>query len=331
MRTFLCFITLYLSMPLYAGMQAIGDDELSDIDGAGMALVLEDFSYTSGNPNGTSQSLANNLEISGIKNGSGQDVKVHLPGVFLGGANMGQVNIGRLRYPVTLGVLDGDDADVDIPGKAVFQIAMPFQGNNNSSSVIGGDLCLAGVSTFGYCSSRIGQERPTLILKSIVEINGSSELYLSSKAENLVVDGTRIRFWGEGDDRLTFDFKLNAYSSLISIDDYTVTTDSPTTLSNVAIELALGYGSKQPVTFEVLNTTGHFQFEVTSLDGKCSSVTSTGNCNDSAGIDFFTDYYDNGPKGNIYIGTMTLGGKNLGSSTIENLQIQYLQVTSHDL
>lgn len=104
------------------------------------------------------------------------------------------------------------------------------------------------------------------------------------------------------------------------------------TFQDVSFEFELGQGEYQPVTFEV-NDGGHFVFEVGSLEGKCSSINSTGGCNSGANTGFteLAQYYDSGPKSNAYIGNVSVGGQSFGSSTIENLQIQYLSVTSHDL
>lgn len=62
---------------------------------------------------------------------------------------------------------------------------------------------------------------------------------------------------------------------------------------------------------------GNFELTLGSIAGKSNA--------------FYQNYYANGPKSNIYIGELKVGNDSFGSSTIANLQIQYLHVRSRDL
>ena len=46
---------------------------------------------------------------------------------------------------------------------------------------------------------------------------------------------------------------------------------------------------------------------------------------------WYKNYYENGRKTNISVSDMTVGAESFGSSSIQGLQIQYLEVISHEL
>lgn len=314
------------AMTSYAALEALDDTELGVVEGAGMGIVFEDFRYES--------QSGSNLKISGLENSSGQDVELNFPRLYISGANSNRgsvisgVNLGRLIHPFYIDIKDGDDAAVGIPGKSVFEIAFP------EKLTSGGVACIS-EGGFNGCTSRSAYERADIGFEVGLTVNNVQAQSLQVHQKGVAMDGSKIRFWGGEENKLTFDLRLHTYAQqleLFACDAGGSNCGDSVVMTNYANELAIGHGSYQPVTFEVLPD-GHFVLEVASLQGKCTNINATGGCvnDNSAAYNALDDFYTNGPKGNIYIGDVSIGGESFGTSTVENLQIQYLHVQSHDL
>ncbi|WP_250656518.1 hypothetical protein [Alkalimarinus coralli] len=109
-----------------AELASLSDDELSDVDGAGIGLVFEDFVFDARTDAGAGQSF----KITGIKNTAGdQDVEITVSQLYIAnsGSNYGEnltgVNLGRLVNPYEIELIDGDD--IGIEDKAVLQFSAP--------------------------------------------------------------------------------------------------------------------------------------------------------------------------------------------------------------
>lgn len=310
------FILLMSIGPLsFAELVSLGDDDLGGVDGAGIGLVLEDFVFNAGesvNGGGT-------FEISGLQTSNNEAVTIGISQFYIAGSGSNRgvnvidnpVNIGRLNNPFNLELRDGNDVDVGVTDKAVFEFAAP--------AIVNG--------------SRLS-ERPDMGIRFDLDIAGTRYQSLQSHIESLSIDGSYIRLWG-GNGHMEGEFALNIYTPRIEFfacDATGINCGRAVNFQDVSIELELGQGEYQPVTFEV-DDTGNFVFEVGTLEGKCSSLNGTGGCNSGANTGYteLAEYYNTGPKSNTYIGNVIVGGQNFGSTTISNLQIQYLKVTSHDL
>lgn len=120
---FLCKVTLsialLLSLPLQAEMVSLNESEMSEIDGAGIGLVLDNFTFSHGtdapDANGNQARI---FRITGIKSTSGQDVDITVNHLYIAGANSGYgqnltpVNLGRLLHPWRIDVVDGNTVGV---------------------------------------------------------------------------------------------------------------------------------------------------------------------------------------------------------------------------
>lgn len=137
-----CCVVLCLSLMGFSSiaLQALDDEELGQVDGAGLALVLEDFIFDSNLDNGAT------LEIGSIagsrKSGSAARVtgeaKLQVSRFYIAGsgsnkgaANLTGVNVGTLESPYSVAVLDGDNYRVN--NKALLQIAAP---ERNADSIL---------------------------------------------------------------------------------------------------------------------------------------------------------------------------------------------------
>jgi hypothetical protein len=299
----------------YSDLVALEDSDLKRVDGAGIGIVLEDFVFNAGE----SVNSGGTFEITGLQTSDDKEVVLGISQFYIAGSgsNRGEnvidnpVNIGRLTNPFNIELRDGNDADIGVTDKAVFEFSAP--------TILNG--------------SRLS-ERPDLGIRFDLEVDGARRQSLESHIETLSIDGSYVRLWG-GSGSMEGEFALNIYTPNIDFFACDAAGDNcgeTVSFQDVIFELELGQGEYQPVTFEV-NDDGHFVFEVGSLQGKCSSIDATGGCNSGAGTGFteLSAYYDSGPSSNSYIGNVSVGGESFGSSTIENLQIQYLNVTSHDL
>ena len=349
MKLFLSTLITFLSINAAGDLVALDDSDLSNVDGEGVGIVLEDFVYNAGeqiNGGGT-------FEIGGLQNSSNQEVTLGISQFYIAGSGSNKganvinnpVNIGRLVNPFNLELRDGNDSDVGVPNKAVFEFSAPTKNVGSTTGttsyfvpVMENRPGATGqrVDRFSGLDSTIfssrSTERPDMGIRFDLEIAGTRYQSLENHLESLSIDGSYVRLWGN-DGHMEGELAINIYTpsmEFFACDSAGNNCGNSVDFRNVGIEAELGSGEFQPVTFEV-DATGNFVFEIGSLQGKCSSLNSTGGCNAGAERNVLLDYYSSGPSTNAYIGNVVVGNKDFGSTTISNLQIQYLEVKSHDL
>lgn len=351
--TYLIICTSLLYLPYtnaVADLVSLNDQDLSTVDGEGVGIVLEDFAYNAG------ESLVGGgtFEISGLQTSGDEEVTLGISQFYIAGSgsNRGSnvlnntVNIGRLTNPFNLELIDGNDPSVAVPNKAVFEFSAPTKNVGSTSGTTsyfvpvlenrGGGAIEQRVDRIASLDSSIfssrNTERPDVGIRFDLDISGTRFQSLEGHVESLAIDGSYLRLWGGGG-RMEGELALNIYTpnmEFFACDSAGNNCGSSVSFQNVGIESELGSGQFQPVTFEV-DSTGNFIFEVGSLQGKCASINATGGCNSGAQRDVLVDYYNSGPSTNIFIGNVSVGNQNFGSTTVSNLQIQYLEVKSHDL
>lgn len=113
-----------------AELQDLSEQELSEIDGAGIGIVLEDFTFSHGtdtpDANGNQARI---FKIGGLKSTDGRDVEIVVNHLYISGTgsnygqNLSPVNIGRLVNPYRIDVVDGNS--IGIRDKAVLEFAAP--------------------------------------------------------------------------------------------------------------------------------------------------------------------------------------------------------------
>lgn len=346
-------LCVFVHFSAHADLVTLDEDSLGNINGNGIGIVLEDFVYEAGSQTDSGATF----EISGLETSDAtpKDVILKISQFYIAGDNSNNgtsvignpVNIGRLVNPFSLELQDGNKLDSKVTDKAVFEFSAPTKqigtvsGSTsyfiptyeNRTGAATGTQRVSSFSAFDstVLSSRAG-ERPDMGISFDVNIDGVTNQSLESHIESLAIDGSYLRLWGD-DGRMEGELAFNAYTpsiEFIACDAGGVNCGATVEFQNVSVESRLGYGEKQPVTFEV-NSDGHFIFEVGSIKSLCSTFSNNGGCTDSAGITALTGFYDNGPNTNAYIGNVVVGTESFGSTTISNLQIQYLHVQSHDL
>lgn len=350
------FILLFfIIFPTYSDLVSLDDSVLKYIDGEGIGVVLEDFVYEAGEQT----SGGGTFEISGLENSNGQAVVFGISQFYIAGSDSNRginvinnpVNLGRLQYPYNIELVDGNDIGVN--NKAVLELAAPkklldssyFQTTKENrterrfpNKQIATGQRVNNISGFdeNIFSTR-DSEKVDLGIRFDLEVNGSRAQSLENHIKELSIDGSYVRLWGGGN-RVEAEVNLNLYAEQLEFracDSDGNNCGNSVNFNNIGIEAELGDGDFQPVTFEVTSA-GQFSFLVGSLEGKCAT-NNTGGCANGTAKNRLAEYYDTGPTTNAYIDNVSIGNTpvgspgNFGSSTISNLQIQYLEVTSHDL
>lgn len=349
------FGVVLLSMATQTQAELIGldDQELGAVDGEGIGFILEDFAFEAG----TDVASGNKLDISGIKNKDGEDVVLSVSQFYVAGANSNRganvignpVNLGRLLYPYNLELVDGDT--IGIADKAVFEYSAP---QRKIGSVSGTDSMLVLATetrterrfpnqqqSYGQRVDRVtgidtsvlnsrAAERADFGIRFDLEVAGSRAQSLEGHAQGVAIDGSYIRLWGENNEMVgNLAFKVFASDlTFYACDSNGNNCGQDVRFQNFVLENELGWGEKQPVTFEV-DSSGNFTIEVGRLNSACADLNSSGGC--ALGSAGYSDFYNNGPRADIHIGNVSVGGSDFGSATISNMQIQYLRATSRDL
>lgn len=329
------------SAPLHAELAALTDDDLSEVDGAGIGFVMEDFAFSHGH-NPSEDKI---FKITGVTDSDGNPVTINVNQMYIArsgsdyGAVLDGVNLGRLDNPYEIDLLNGDD--IGLSGKGVLEIAAP-----RMVDVTQGYDCLdpAAVQGSGTCSSRpanasfLAGERPDLGVELEINDPGQAQTHLNVHATSAVFDGSYIRLWGE-DTRMAAEFRLNFYTPALEVSTCAVSDSACTSkmrMSDFKFELALG-NTFQPLYIGADSLTGGLTFQIDQMTTDyLANIDVSGQSDGSAQGDiayaFYDDYYSNpGYRSNISVENIDIGGTSLGSAKIEGMLIQYLDVRLRDL
>jgi hypothetical protein len=327
-----------------AEMTSLSDNDLSEVDGAGIGLVMDNFVFSHGNDTANGKIF----KISGLNDSDGNAVSINVNQLYIArsGSNYGTtldpVNLGRLTNPFEIDLLDGNDTDVGIADKAVLQLAAPTKVEVPGSGYSCMDPTLGAGS--GDCSSRpssaswVNGERPDMGLELEIMTNSSGPQNLNFNVKSAVFDGSYVRLWGDDNQKMAAEFRLNFYTPELEISTCTQLNQacgSSIKMQDFQLELALGT-TFQPLYVGADNVTGGLTLEIAKITheyiNNLSAGASDGTSNGDAAEAFFTDYYTNDSyRSNIIIGNLDVGGSSLGSAKIEGMLIQYLDVKFRDL
>jgi hypothetical protein len=339
-------LVLGLSLTNYtlAELKSLSESEMSEIDGTGIGIVLENFKFSHGTDQpDASGDQARIFRIGGIKSTDGQDVDITVNHLYISGANsnygkdLTSLNLGRLVNPWRIDVVDGND--IGIPDKAVLEFAAPAM----VSAAEGYHCISAGASAgTGTCSSRpatvdyVG-ERADIGLQMNVAVGSDRSANINVHAKSAVIDGSYLRLWGDNDRRqMVGQFKLNFYSPELSINACAQdgsSCGSKILMSDFALELAIG-NRLQPVFLDV-DGTGNFVVDMASIrkpsPGEIGADGLRGSSNADA-WDYYESYYTNPDyRSNLSIGNFSVGTKDFGSARVQGMLIQHLSIRTKDL
>lgn len=320
-----CLLAALLAAPFaHAEMTALDDEQLSDVQGAGIGFVL-DSAMVDGNKA--------TIAINGVTNtATGQNVPITVKELYVAatgsnkGSTLAPVTLGRLNFPFKLNLVSTlpDTADV-------IELAFP-----SLVSGAGGQPCIAGYAGAGSnCSSR-ASEKVDAGIRFDFGVTSTRTDVLNLDFSELAMDGSYLRFWGaNARSQLVGEMRLNLYAKTFEI--MSCGAGSPSCvraaeqaartvyLTNAYASVALGYGKSQPLLFSV-TADGNFTFELPKLT-----------------LANAADFYANAPRTSLVIenlniggtrpgyGQVPTGGYNMGRNEISGLSFNYLKVTSHNL
>lgn len=323
-----------------AELESLTETELSEVDGAGIGVVLEDFMFA----HGTDVENGSIFKIGGLKSTDGRDVEVVVNKLYIAGANskygesLSPVNLGRLINPYKIDVIDGNSIGID--DKAVLEFAAPAM----MAATEGFDcMSASAVAGSGTCSSRpssesyVNGERPDIGLQMNVAVGDDRSANINIHAKSAVIDGSYLRLWGDNERRqMVGQFKLNFYTPELSInacEQDGSTCGSRILMQDFALGLALG-NTLQPMFFDV-DGAGNFVVEVASIRKPQAAEIGADGLRDSSNAeawDFYEDYYTNPDyRSNLTVGNLSMGDRDFGSSRIEGMLIQHLNIKTRDL
>jgi len=344
LKVWLFLVLAVPSFPVTADLEGLTESELSEVAGAGLGIVLEDFKFSHGtdapDANGNQARI---FKLGGIRSTDGRDVEIIVNHLYISGSGsrygqaLSPVNLGRLVNPYSIDVVDGNT--IGIPNRAVLELAAPAL----IDPALGYDcMSPAAAAGSGACASRpatetyIG-ERPDLGMQMNVAVGNDRSANINIHAKSAVIDGSYLRLWGDNDRRqMVGQFKLNFYTPELSINACSQdgsSCGSRITMTDFALELALG-NQLQPVFFNV-DGRGNFVVEVAAIDRpSLGSIGSDGlrGSSDGATWDFYQNYYSNPEfRSNLHIGNLSVGDRDFGSARVEGMLIQHLEIRTKDL
>ncbi len=344
-RFFLMLVVGFsLSITVNAELTTLSDNDLSEVDGAGVGLVMDDFAFSHGH--NTSEGKV--FRITGIKSQDNQDVIINVNQLYIArsgsnyGSNLEGVNLGRLSNPYEIDLIDGDD--IGLNGEAVLQLAAPTK----VDASIGYDcLDINAAAGSGTCSSRpsssswVNGERPDMGLELEINVGSEAPKNLNFNVQSAVFDGSYLRLWGdENENKMAAEFRLNFYTPQLEISTCSQANQgcsSSIKMQDFQLELALG-NTFQPLYIGVDNISGGLTLEIAKITHEyinnidAVSGQSDGSSQGNQAYAFFDDFYSNDAyRSNFSVGNLDIGGVSLGSSKVEGMLIQYLDVKFRDL
>ena len=366
-QRFLISILCLFASYAWAEMADLTESEMSEVSGEGVGLVYENYQFDMKSES-FGGDTGNSFKITGIKDGNGDDVSVEIGQYYIAGSgsNLGTsldgnlVNIGRLTNPITIDLLDGNALGDGTDGwadKSVLSIAMPTQVDaasgyhcTDSSQGLGTGTCSSRPENFdglGYQGERF--DMGMSLNRQFIDSNKDVNLGFHAQAANM--DGSYWRFWGgatdanndgTADNGLQLEGQLNFYAESLVFNTCNLDGSScgeSLTMAGFEFELALGDAKYyQPMTIDVTDT-GFLHIMIQPLPAPGDSRLPAGaigadgleGSSDAALWAWYNDYYTNGRKTNVSVSDVMIGSDSFGSSSIQGLQIQYLEVISHEI
>jgi hypothetical protein len=333
-----------LSFKVFAELTSLSDNDLSEVEGAGVGLVMDDFIFSHGN----NPSEDKVFRITGIKSQDNQDVVINVNQLYIArsgsnyGANLEGVNLGRLTNPYEIDLINGDD--IGLSGEAVLQLSAPTKVNQasgydclNANAALGSGTCSSRPSS----ASWVNGERPDMGLELEINVGSETPKNLNFNVQSAVFDGSYLRLWGdETENKMAAEFRLNFYTPQLEISTCSQANQgcsSSIKMQDFQLELALG-NTFQPLYIGVDNVSGGLTLEIAKITHEyinnidLVSGVSDGSAQGNQAVAFFEDFYTNEAyRSNFSVGNLDIGGVSLGSSKVEGMLIQYLDVKFRDL
>lgn len=279
---------LFFTTCVIAELSPMQDDDLGRVSGEGLELALRDFSFEA--------DASAIFTINDIKTPTGVNVPISVSEFYIAAplSNKGQTvagfDWGAFTDPFSFSMISGSTAAGTPAGESILQLKFP---------------------DFTPVTSR-----PDIGARFEMNISGGTDVF-NIDLTNVQFDGSYARIWGDPVLGMVGQLNLN-----IIVDDFYVQTSSDAGnvaselfMDNYRLNLALGYGSYQPVNFK-FNPDGNFQFTLSAIPGTATE---------------YNDFYNNAPQSNFFVDEIRFGTHSFGSSRVEGISVQYLKVTSQDI
>lgn len=279
-------LSLALLGPLIslADLSPLNDTELSGVDGEGVNFALEDFSLEGSASDMTIE------DFSGIEKVTVENLYIMGAGSN-GGSSKQTITLGRLENPFNLDV-------VDVEGESNKALSFKFP------------------DFFANRGADLGMRNTITLLDT-----GRTDVW-ELEATDFSLDGSEVRLWGNGSQTFAdLQISLHADTMLVKMHscvnhnscNFDAVAGGVVSLSNLDVDLRLGYGDIFPVEFDI-KSDGNFTLSATGL-------------NESN----YETYYANSAKSSIDVGNIDLRGTNVGRQEISGIRIQYLELVTHDI
>jgi hypothetical protein len=351
MKRCLLLLTGMSSWSLAVAMEPLSDQELSDVQGAGLGFVLDQVLL-----DGSGAQIV----INDITNDQGQNIPISLKNLYLGaagsnkGSNLNPVTIGSLDHPFELELAKGeelrtlrDDGQwVQTTPSNVAVLSFKFPERLQA----GGNPCIASYAGAGSNCSSGASGRADLGMRFDFQVAAGRTEMLALDFHQLLMDGSYLRLWGDsgqnGNGELVGEARVNIFAKTLEIMSCaqancdtageTAAQRGARTLyiTNGYANIALGYGKSQPLR---LRSSADGQFVLELQNPAAAGATPA----DRQAL--ASDFYANAPRTNLVFENLSVGGTrssptaiptggyNFGRNEISGLSFNYLKVSSYDL
>ena len=349
MRVLLGMVLLQAAVA--SAMEPMSDQELSDVQGAGLGFVLDQVLLDGSDAQ---------IVINDITDDQGVNVPISVSNLYLGaagsnkGSDLNPVTIGSLDHPFELELEKGealrslrDDGEwVQTTPDDITVLSFKFP----ERLVSGGNSCIDGYAAAGSNCSTDASGRVDFGVRFDFQVAAGRTEMLALDVHQLVMDGSYLRLWGDagedGNGELVGEVRINLFAKTLEIMSCAQTScdiSGETTaergartlyVTNGYANIALGYGKTQPLR---LRSSADGQF-VLELQNPTASGTTQAQRQALA-----DDFYANAPRTNLVFENLNVGGVrssttalptggyNFGRNEISGLSFNYLKVSSYDL
>ncbi len=356
MRLALLLLGVLSAAGVRAELVALADEQLSEVQGAGIGIVLEQVLMDA------SQAT---ITINDITNTSGQNVPISVKEFYLGatgsnkGANLNPVTIGRLNHPFTLSLDKGEQiltlsekwalgskvVKVDGVNTTVHYWAptgeqQSIQTAPSNVAVLGftfperlapndagGQPCIAGFAAAGSnCSSRAAEKVDMGVRFDFNVIPGGRTDILNVDIGELAMDGSYLRLWGDGSRaQLVGEARVNIFAKTLEIMSCAEGGVNCTTaaLQNERTYYATNFMANLALGYGKtqpllfnVSSDGQFVLELPNPVRDPSNPTLAVDTRSGVGRTRADDFYANAPRTNLIIDNLNAGGTRPGPGQV---------------
>lgn len=340
----LVFIVLCLvSLNVHSALKPLDAVELSSVSAAGISLQIEDFQVitdVAGINNGTNvPTTTTNLVLSDFGGTTGE--KITLSNLYLVKKNGNTtqassgngVNIGSNTAPFKISIPKVTNTLIQVYDSAQNK----FVAGTADKSVL--SLCLLAADCTDPTNIDYGSEQSDAIdFGALInfDANTVSDQDIWLKAEGLKIKGSSVNIWPDRAFGLSLSARLRFSADALSlspksgVDNQGDFSDAVSfKINNIEADIVLGHPFYQPLN---LSSQKRFRPAKGGIPAATVSEIQIAIAPIPNEPTIYNKFYDpSTPKTNISTGDVVIQGQNLGYLKVEDLQIQGLRITTHDV